>query len=137
MPAMVVLDASGGVGSDALDMAVRAAASLCLGIAATGGCALLLPGAEQAELVRSDLTSWPALHARLALVSAGAAPEWRAAERSRVVIWVGARRPDAGLGAGRVAATVSPLARDDRLVMFEVCGCSVQAVSPLRSERAA
>ncbi len=127
LPVMIVLDAAAPAGGEALDMAVRAAASLCVGIAAMGGCSLLLPGSQEAQPVRPDLTSWPYLHARLALVQAGAGPAWRVAERAPLVIWVGARRPDGGLGAGRVACTVSPLAREDRRVMFGLCGCAVQA----------
>ncbi|MGO9489220.1 MAG: DUF58 domain-containing protein [Solirubrobacteraceae bacterium] len=126
MPVMIVLDAAAPADADALDAAVRAAASLCVGLAATGGCSLLLPGTQEAQPVRADLSSWPYLHARLALLESGGRPLWRVAARAPVVIWVGARRPEPGLGAGRVACTVSPVRRDDRDVMFRLSGCAVQ-----------
>jgi hypothetical protein len=59
-----------------LDAAVRAAASLTLELARTGGCKLLLPTARRALPVESDLASWPVAHARLALVEGG--PKGRA-----------------------------------------------------------
>jgi uncharacterized protein (DUF58 family) len=132
VPFMVVLDAGSPASTEALDMAVRAAASLCVAIAGLGGCSLLLPGAQEAQPVRADLVAWPYLHARLATVEAGGRPAWAAAERARSVIWVGARR--AGLeraGAGLVCCTVSPLPRRERPSLFEVAGCSVQPAGRL------
>ncbi len=73
---LVVLDARGTGPTDHLDAAVRAAASLTLELARTGGCKLLLPGSRRALAVESDLASWPVAHARLALVEGG--PEARA-----------------------------------------------------------
>ena len=136
MPFMIVLDAASPVSVQALDMAVRAACSLCVGIAGLGGCSLLLPGAHEAHAVRSDLSSWPYLHARLATVAAGVRPVWAVAERARAVIWVGARRPELEQ-AGRtvVCCTVSPLPRGDRAALFEVTGCAVQTAG--RAARAA
>ncbi|MGH2858866.1 MAG: DUF58 domain-containing protein [Solirubrobacteraceae bacterium] len=54
-----------------VDAAVRAAASLALELAA-GGCGLLLPGEQRPTIVDRELASWPAAHARLALVQGGA-----------------------------------------------------------------
>jgi uncharacterized protein (DUF58 family) len=76
---LVVLDArERGVGASrdptALDAAVRAAASLVLGLARTGGCGLLLPGQPRATIIDSELTAWPAAYARLALVGTDADP---------------------------------------------------------------
>jgi uncharacterized protein (DUF58 family) len=127
MPVTVVLDASFPASAEALDSAVRAAASLCVGLAAHGGCSLLLPGREEALPVRPDLSSWHYLHARLAQLQAGPGPSWGAVVRAQSVIWVGARRPDGDRrGAGAVSCTVSPLPRGDRPVLFAVAGCSVQ-----------
>jgi uncharacterized protein (DUF58 family) len=127
MPFMIVLDAGSPASADALDMAVRAAASLCVAIAGLGGCSLLLPGAQEAQAIRADLIAWPYLHARLATVAAGGRPAWAVAERARSVIWVGARRPQSErAGAGVVCCTVSPLPRGDRGALFEVAGCAVQ-----------
>ena len=125
MPFMIVLDAGAPASEEALDRAVRAAASLCVGIAGMGGCSLLLPGAQEAQQIRPDLAAWPYLHAGLATVQSGARPAWAVAERARSVIWVGARAPEAGRAA--VCCTVSPLPRAGHAVLFEVAGCSVQA----------
>ncbi len=73
---LVVLDARYSEVDQHLDAAVRAAASLTLELARSGGCRLLLPGARRAVSIESDLASWPAAHARLALVEGG--PETRA-----------------------------------------------------------
>jgi uncharacterized protein (DUF58 family) len=71
--ALVLLDPRGDGPDEYLDAAVRAAASLTLELARTGGCRLLLPGARRPLAVESDLVAWPAAHARLALVKGGAA----------------------------------------------------------------
>jgi uncharacterized protein (DUF58 family) len=68
---LVVLDARGTGPDEHLDAAVRAAASLTLELARSGGCKLLLPGSRRALAVESDLASWPVAHARLALVEGG------------------------------------------------------------------
>jgi uncharacterized protein (DUF58 family) len=127
MPFMIVLDAGTPASEEALDRAVRAAASLCLGIAGLGGCSLLIPGAQEAQPIRADLASWPYLHARLARVEAGTRPAWAVVERARSAIWVGARRPEGERGAAAVCCTVSPLPRSDRAALFTLAGCSVQA----------
>jgi len=127
MPFTIVLDAGSPDSEEALDRAVRAAASLCVAVAGLGGCSLLLPGAAQAQAIRPDLLSWPYLHARLATVAAGERPAWALAERARSVIWVGARRPEPGRsGRASVCCTVSPSPLGARPVLFEIAGCAVQ-----------
>ncbi len=71
---LVVLDARkpSGLAPELLDAAVRAAASLVLELARGGGCGLLLPGEQRATPIDRELLSWPAAHARLALVQGGA-----------------------------------------------------------------
>jgi uncharacterized protein (DUF58 family) len=59
-----------------LDMAVRAAASLCLHLARRGGCLVSLPDDPRPTALGPGLEAWPALHVRLALIGprpAGAA----------------------------------------------------------------
>jgi uncharacterized protein (DUF58 family) len=95
---LVVMDPTHPDGEDALDMAVRAAASLCVHLARAGGCAVLLPGDRRALDIGPDLGNWPALHARLALVDArGGAPAARLEGRRGAIFWVtaSARRPRA------------------------------------------
>lgn len=98
---LVVLDARGD-GGPALDSAVRAAASLALELGGRRGCRLLLPGDRRPIPIEPDLRSWPAAHARLALVEAtAAAPALTAATGAAAVVYVAVcdpRRPPAGLG---------------------------------------
>lgn len=68
---LVVLDSRGEVPIELLDAAVRAAASLALELARTGGCGLLLPGEQRATTVDRELMTWPAAYARLAMVQGG------------------------------------------------------------------
>jgi hypothetical protein len=104
---------------------VRAAASLCVGLAAVGGCALLLPGWSAPHPIRADLSSWPGLHARLARVDSGGELDRRAVSRAHLVVLVSARRPPARESEAGIGCTVSPLAAD-RAVLFRVAGCAVQ-----------
>ncbi len=90
---LVVVDPTQPASEDALDMAVRAAASLCVHLARIGGCSLLLPGDRRAAELAPDLGGWPGLHARLALVEpAMGAPAARLQARRGAVFWVTARR---------------------------------------------
>jgi uncharacterized protein (DUF58 family) len=68
---LVVLDTRGPEEGELLDAAVRAAASLVLELARLGGCGLLLSGERRAAAIAPDLASWPAAHARLALIDGG------------------------------------------------------------------
>ena len=65
---LVVLDPRGG-DRDALDAAVRAAASLAVHMARDGGCALLLPGDRRPTVLEPTLAAWEHAHARLAVVT--------------------------------------------------------------------
>lgn len=91
---VVVLDPYSPESEEALDRAVRAAASLCRGLASGGGCRLLLPGGRRTTVVEPDLRAWPAAHARLAVVDAGPSPRLPRAIGASGVFWVvAARRP--------------------------------------------
>src|SRR3954454_21104818 len=65
---LVVVDPRRPASDEALDKAMRAAASLTVHLARRGGCSLLLPGDRRANEVDPDLRNWPPLHARLALL---------------------------------------------------------------------
>ena len=131
---LVVLDARRPASDEALDAAVRAAASLIVHLARAGGVAVLLPGDRRATHVGSDLGAWPALHARLAVVEArSGAPALGPAPRSGAVLWVTAAelvRSPAALSrapaAGRVLVTPHPL--PTLAVSFTVAGCSGQPI---------
>ncbi len=135
-PVTIVLDPHGAAGAEALDMAVRAAASLCVGLARRGGCELLLPGEERASTVAADLAAWPPLHARLALVDGNGAPWWAAVAQARRVVLVCAGGLDSA-PAPTVACTVAPTARAGQPLLFRVAGCAVQAAGSRRESHAA
>ena len=86
---LIVLDPSAPASDEALDMAVRAAASLCVWLAHDGGCSILLPGDRRPIEVGHDLGAWPAVHVRLALVEEGPAPPASTlGPRGGAVVWV-------------------------------------------------
>jgi uncharacterized protein (DUF58 family) len=124
---LVVLDPRGG-DRDALDAAVRAAASLVVHFAKRTGCALLLPGDRRASLIGADLGGWPAAHVRLALLEGDGSPALHAAQNRRgLIVFVAARaldRPPRGLGrapGGLLLVVPGELA--GRRAVLEVAGC--------------
>lgn len=90
---LVVLDARGAGAAELLDAAVRAAASLTLELARSGGCGLLLPGEQRATPVDRELITWPAAYARLALVQGSAGGP-------------GSRAPAVGYGSTRLGPMI-------------------------------
>ena len=124
---LVVLDASRPQSEEALDRAVRAAASLCLHLARRGGCALLLPGERRPVAVGPDLAGWPSLHVRLALVEASARPPALArARRAAAVLWVsasGAAPRDLTRAGSAGSWFVSATGVADLRPDFTVAGC--------------
>jgi uncharacterized protein (DUF58 family) len=131
---LIVMDASAPASEEALDMAVRAAASLTVFLAHEGGCALLLPGERRPVEVGRDLGAWPTLHARLAVVEAGSTPQGGAlAPRAGAVLWV------TGADLNRAPRTLQRLPAAARFVVspttlprgrpaFTVAGCTGQLV---------
>jgi uncharacterized protein (DUF58 family) len=129
---LVVIDAERPLDAGALDAAVRAAASLCVGLAATGGCSVLIPGAARPRRLTRDLAAWPSLHVALALVQAGERPARTGEERASVLFWVtaGEHAPAALRSAAPgTHYLVTPFPRGDSAVLVEVAGCAVQAVA--------
>lgn len=127
---LVVIDPQRPAGEDALDAAVRAAASICLELAAGGGCALILGGDMRALEIDPRLRAWPQAHHRLALVEAGAgAPPIQRIGRAGVVFWVSADpSPGAEQRCRRLPATRRLLVRPASQplggpVLFRVAGC--------------
>lgn len=131
---LVVLDARCSGEPEHLDAAVRAAASLVLELAHRGGCGLLLPGERRAVEVERDLSAWPGVHARLALVEAaeeGQAPRLAPGSRLGRLFYVAAqpldRLPPALMSGARMAGVLvlpRPLATGvSQTASFEVMGC--------------
>jgi uncharacterized protein (DUF58 family) len=134
---LVVLDARRPESADALDRAVRAAASLCAHLARRGGCELLMPGERRARTIGAEGRGWPAAHERLALVREGEPLALDALARNRrTVVHVTAspaRGPELREPCWRVAP--HPLAGIE--VAFTVAGCSAQLLGErVRSEAA-
>ncbi len=121
----VAFDTHDAASGEALDMAARAAASLCAGLATFGGCALLLGGWPAAHPIRPDLSTWPGLHARLALAREGPQLDRRVLARTRLVVLVGAWRLRDRAVAELASCIVSPLPADAP-VLFTIAGCAVQ-----------
>jgi len=125
---LVVLDPRTPASPDALDAAVRAAASLTVHFARRSGCGLLLPGDRRAVTIDPDLLAWPQAHVRLALIQDVTGPALAAAQNRRgLVVFVAARvldRPPRGLGRTPGGCLiVVPGAIAGRRSVLEVAGC--------------
>ena len=125
---LVVLDPRAPASQDALDAAVRAAASLTVHFARRTGCGLLLPGDRRATTVEHDLLAWPQAHVRLALMDERTGPALAAAQNRRgLVVYVAARvvdRPPRGLGRTPGGCLlVLPGELPGRRAVLEVAGC--------------
>ena len=131
---LVILDASDPESPEALDSAVRAAASLCVWLARAGGCELLLPGDRRPTTIDAALAAWPALHARLALVESGGSTSAPARfGRAGAILWVAARAPGRTAGPRALARSSARAAAGERYVVapgqagpgdaFAVAGC--------------
>jgi uncharacterized protein (DUF58 family) len=136
-PPLVVLDASDPASEEALDRAVRAAASICADLAAQGGCMLLLPEASQPLRIDARMRGWPQAHAKLALVQPSrrppAAASLGAARITILVCAAAAPRPPAIRHSERFClVSTDPVA--GMRTLFTVAGCLGQ--SPARSGNA-
>ncbi len=133
---LVALDARDPEDPESLDMAVRAAASLCVHLArAAGGCALLLGGERRPHRIDPELRGWPFAHARLAVVEpGGGAPALARAGHTGAIVWVSARGGPPRAPRGSIAAThvVSPRPVPGVPVRFTVAGCHGQLLGAAR-----
>src|SRR5205085_2922284 len=127
---LVVVDPREPWSEQALDQAVRAAASLCVHLARRSGCSLLLPGDRRATRIDRELYGFSAVHARLALLQAGAvSPPLGCLSGADTVLWVTAAARPAGVLAQlrtRVRYLVSPHPQAMWPVQFAVAGCAGQ-----------
>jgi uncharacterized protein (DUF58 family) len=127
---LVVVDPREPSTLDALDNAIRAAASLCVHLARRGGCALLLPGDRRPTPIDTALCGFAECHARLAVLQPEAgAPPLGCLNGANVVLWVTAGIGSAAaLGAlgAQVRYLVSPHSSQPWPVQFTVAGCAGQ-----------
>jgi uncharacterized protein (DUF58 family) len=135
-PFTVVLDPRSGASESDLDMAVRAAASLCLALARAGGCSVLVGDQPRIEDLGPGLEAWERLHETLALVTPAAVPRWELVRGARRIVLVhpGQSRTPREVS---VSCTVSPSPRPGAEVLFNVAGCAVQTIGRTRERRAA
>jgi uncharacterized protein (DUF58 family) len=135
---LVVLDPRAPAEEGDLDVAVRAAASLCVHLARAGGCALLLPGDRRPTAIDPALAGWMPLHVRLALIGPVAGPGLAGLSSHRgAVLYVAARR---GARAPRVLAhahgaerlLVVPGTLPGRRAVLAVAGCTAYDVGERR-----
>jgi uncharacterized protein (DUF58 family) len=121
---LVVFDPRGATQPADRERAMRAAASLCIELARSGGCDLLLPGERRPLTIDPALRAWPEAHVRIAVSSPDAGPPLSPALRGSAVLWVTAGRvlPAAvrGLRAGSFLITPSG---SRRAALFRVSGC--------------
>jgi uncharacterized protein (DUF58 family) len=135
---LVELDGSHSDSEEALDRAVRAAASLCLHLARHGGCLVLLAGELRPTVLGPDLQAWPALHARMALLEPG--PAVRRMPRSHPglsLISLTAARESAGPEAVEPHCRIGPHPLPGLPTLFELAGCSAQYLDGRRGQLAA
>lgn len=133
---LLELDASRPESELALDMAVRATASLCLHIARRGGCMIALPDEPRPTFVGTDLQAWPAVHARLALIAPLTANRRGVAHRGMSLIRVSASRAPASAELGTYCR-VAPHPLPGAATLFEISGCAVQYFDRHRMHSAA
>lgn len=122
--ALVVLDGEAPAGPEALDQAVRAAASLCVHLARAGGCMLLVPGSARPLGIDAQMRGWAKAHARLALAEPGRAAAGAAAADAARTFWVTAAKPPRlprRLRAG--SYLVTPFPSEAARATFTVAGC--------------
>jgi uncharacterized protein (DUF58 family) len=124
---LVVLDRCRGADPESLLRAVRAAASLCLHLARSGGCSLLLPGESRVLTIDRRLRSWPQVHARLAFVVPGLPVRADPPSDATTIFWVsprgGGEPGEWGRSGNRDSYLVTPAEIPGVLPAFRVAGC--------------
>ncbi len=126
---LIVVDAANPVSPQDLDVALRAAASLCVHLARHGGVSLLLPEDRRPARLDADLRGWPPLHTRLALLPSGATAAPVRGRHAGALLWVSASAgvPAALWRAARERYLVTPIGADQTgAVTTLVAGCRVK-----------
>jgi uncharacterized protein (DUF58 family) len=138
---LVVVDPQEPSGTEGLDQAMRAAASLCVHLARRGGCALVLPGDRRPVPIDAELYGFPDLHARLAVLGPDdGAPPLGCLAGADTVLWISAASGRCATLAqlrARVRYLVSPHPQERWPVLFTVAGCSGQRLERAVANRRA
>jgi hypothetical protein len=126
---LVVFDPRGGTATQR-ERAMRAAASLCVQLARSGGCDLLVPGERRPISIDPSLRSWPEAHVRIAVSDPKAGPSMPREGSGAAVLWVTAGRalPSSlrRLRPGSFLVTPSGIRR---AAVFRVSGCFAYPVT--------
>ncbi|HEY8467953.1 MAG TPA: DUF58 domain-containing protein [Solirubrobacterales bacterium] len=130
---LVVLDAASPESEEALDQAVRAAASLGFHLARRGGCSMLLPGHRAPFELDASMRMWPTVHAQLALVAPGAPTELPSRAQRASVVWVTGGSVGRGARVARAFGpgphfVVAPVGAVEGRSAFTVAGCTGRLV---------
>ena len=67
---------------------MRAAASLCVELASSGGCELLVPGERRPLTIDPALRAWPEAHVRIAVSDPRAGPMMPMGLSGAAILWV-------------------------------------------------
>jgi uncharacterized protein (DUF58 family) len=135
---LVELDAARPESEEALDRAVRAAASLCLHLGRHGGCLVLLGGEPRPTVLGGDMQAWPSLHARMALLTAGAAVRRTPSSRRGLsVIRVTASDQSTAPESAGPHCRLGPHPLPGLPTLFTLAGCSAQYLDGRRGLKAA
>jgi uncharacterized protein (DUF58 family) len=126
---LVVFDPRGGSETQR-ERAMRAAASLCVELARSGGCDLLVPGERRALSIDPALRGWPEAHVRLAVSNPGSGPSMPQGRSGAAVLWVTAGRSlPTSLRRLRPGSFLVTPSGTRRAAVFRVSGCFAYPVS--------
>jgi uncharacterized protein (DUF58 family) len=121
---LIVFDPRGGADPSHVEQAMRAAASLCVALARSGGCELLLPGERRPLTIDPSLRSWPEAHVRIAVCDPKAGPLLPAGMSGGSVLWVTAGRAlPTSLRRLRAGSFLVRPSGPRRAASFRVSGC--------------
>jgi uncharacterized protein (DUF58 family) len=84
---LVVFDPRGGDAAQR-ERAMRAAASLCVELAHSGGCELVVPGERRPLAIDPSLRAWPEAHVRIAVSDPRTGPMMPAGLSGAAILWV-------------------------------------------------
>jgi uncharacterized protein (DUF58 family) len=84
---LVVFDPRGGDAAQR-ERAMRAAASLCVELARSGGCELLVPGERRPLAIDPSLRAWPEAHVKIAVSDPRTGPTMTAGLSGAAILWV-------------------------------------------------
>jgi uncharacterized protein (DUF58 family) len=132
---LVVFDPRGGTATQR-ERAMRAAASLCVELARSGGCDLLVPGERRPLSIDPSLRTWPEAHVRIAVADPDSGPPMPQSGSGAAVLWVTAGRSlPRSLRRVRPGSFLITPSGTRRAAAFRVSGCFAYPVSGM-GERA-